>query len=105
MKAKESEKAGLKLNIQKGKIMASSPTTSQKIDGETIDTMTELILGGSKITVDGDGSHEIKRWLLLGRKAIENLDSILKAEILLCRQSPYIVKDMFFPVVMQGFES
>ena len=62
--------------------------------------MTELILGGSKITVDGDGSHEIKRWLLLGRKAIENLDSILKAEILLCRQSPYIVKDMFFPVVM-----
>ena len=101
MKVKEeSEKVGLKLNIQKTKIMASGPITSWQIDGEIMETVADFIFLGSKITADGDCSHEIKRWLLLGRKAIENLDSILKAEILLCRQSPYIVKDMFFPVVM-----
>ena len=85
MKVKdESEKVGLKLNIQKTKIMASSPITSWPIDGETMETVTDFILGGSKITVDGDCSHEIKRRLLLGRKAMTNLDSILKAETLLC---------------------
>ena len=80
MKVKEeSEKAGLKFNIKKTKIMASSPVTSWKIDGETMDTVTDFILGGSKITADGDCSHEIKRCLLLGRKAVTNLDSILKS--------------------------
>ena len=80
MKVKEeSEKVGLKLNIQKTKIMASGPITSWKIDGETVETVTDFILGGSKITVDGDYSHEIKRCLLLGRKAMTNLDSILKS--------------------------
>ena len=82
----ESEKAGLKINIQKTKIMASSPITSWQIDGETMETVTDFILGGSKITADGDCSHEIKRHLLLGRKAMTNLDSILKAETLLCQQ-------------------
>ena len=82
----ESEKAGLKLNIQKSKIMASSPITSQQIDGETIETLTDFIFLGSKITADDDCSHEIKIHLSLGRKAMTNLDSILKAEILLCQQ-------------------
>ena len=83
----ESEKAGLKLNIQKTKIMASGPITSQQIDGETMETVTDFIFLGSKITVDGDCSHEIKRHLLLGRKAMANLDSILKTETLFCQQS------------------
>ena len=87
MKVKEeSEKFGLKLNIQKTKIMASAPITSWQIDGETVETVVEFILGGSKIIADGDCSHEIKRHLLLGRKVMANLDSILKAEILLCQQ-------------------
>ena len=87
MKVKEErEKVGLKLNIQKTKIMASSPITSWPIDGETMETVTDFILGGSKITVDGDCSHEIKRRLLLGRKAMTNLDSILRSRELLCQQ-------------------
>ena len=87
MKVKaESEKVGLKLNIQKMKIMASGPITSWEIDGETMETVSDFILGGSKITEDGDCSYEIKRCLLLGRKAMTNLDSILKAETLLCQQ-------------------
>ena len=88
MKVKEeSEKLGLKLNIQKTNIMASSPITSWQIDGETVETVADFILGGSKITADGDCSHEIKRHLLLERKVMTNLDSILKAETLLCQQS------------------
>ena len=83
---KESQKFGLKLNIQKTKIMASSPITSWEIDGETVETVADFILGASKITADGDCSHEIKRCLLLGRKVMTNLDSILKAETLLCQQ-------------------
>ena len=87
MKVKEeSEKVGLKLNIQKTKIMASSPITSWQIDGETVETVSDFILGGSKITADGDCSHEIKRCLLLGRKVMNNLDSKSKAETLLCQQ-------------------
>ena len=87
MKVKEeSEKVGSKLNIQKTKIMASGPITSWEIDGETVETVTDFILGSSKITADGDSSHEIKRCLLLGRKVITNLDSILKTETLLCQQ-------------------
>ena len=86
MKVKESEKVGLKLNIQKTKIMASGPITSWDIDGETVETVTDFILGGSKITADSDCSHEIKRRLLLGRKVMTNLDSILKIETLLCQQ-------------------
>ena len=87
MKVKvESEKVGLKLNIQKTKIMASDPITSWKIDGETLDTVSDFILGGSNITADGDCSHEIKRHLILGRKVMANLESILKAETLLCQQ-------------------
>ena len=87
MKVKEeSEKVGLKINIQKTKIMASGPITSWEIDGETVETVANFIFGGSKITADGDCSHEIKRLLLLGRKAMINLDSILKAETLLCQQ-------------------
>ena len=82
----ENKKAGLKLNIQKTKIMATSPTTSWQIDGETMETVADFILGGSKITTDGDCSHEFKRHLLLGRKGMTNLDSILKAETLLCRE-------------------
>ena len=89
MKVKEeSEKVGLKLNIQKTKIMASSPITSWQIDGQTMETVTDSILWGSKITTDGDCSHEIKRHLFLGRKAMTNLDSILNTEILLCQQRP-----------------
>ena len=103
MKVKEeSEKVGLKLNIQKTKIMASGPTTSWRIDGETMETVTDFLFGGSKITADGECSHEIKRHLLLGRKAMTNLDSILKSrEITL----PTKVKAMVFPVVMYGCES
>ena len=89
MKVKEeSEKVGLKLHLQKTKIMASSPTTSWEIDGETVETVTDFILGGSKITADGNCSHEIKRHLLLGRKVMTHLNSILKAETLLCQQRP-----------------
>ena len=89
IKVKEdSEKVGLKFNIQKTKIMASSPIISWEIDGETVETVSDFILGGSKIIADGDCSHEVKRCLLLGRKVMTNLDSILKAETLLCVQSP-----------------
>ena len=88
MKVKEREKAGLKLNIQKTKITASSPITSRQIDVETEETVTDFIFLGSKITADGECSHDIKRHLLLGRKAMTNLDSILKAETLLCQQRP-----------------
>ena len=104
MKVKEeSEKVGLKLNIQKTKIMASSPTTSWQIDGETMETVTDFIFLGSKITADGDCSHEIKRCLLLGRKATANLDSILKNITLPTKV--HIVKAMVFPVVMYGCDS
>ena len=97
MKVKEeSEKAGLKLNIQKMKIMASGPITSWQIDGETMERVTDFILGGSKITADGDHSYEIKRCLLLGRKAMTNLDSIQKAETLLCQQRSVWSKLWFF---------
>ena len=94
---KESEKAGLKLNIQKTKIIASSPITSWEIDGETRETMADFILGGSKITADGDCSHEIKIRLLLGRKVMTNLDSVLKSKLL---TKVRLVKAMVFPVVM-----
>ena len=106
MKVKEeSEKVGLKLNIQKMKIMASGPITSWQIDGETVETVSDFILGGSKINADGDCSHEIKRCLLLGRKVMTNLDSILKSrEITLPTKVP-LVKAMVFPVVMYGCES
>ena len=101
----ESEKVGLKLNIQKTKIMASGPITSWQIDGETVETVTEFILGGSKITADGDCSHEIKRHLLLGRKVITNLDSILKSRDITLPTKVHLVKSMVFPVVMYGYES
>ena len=101
----ESEKAGLKLNIQKAKIMASGPFTSWQIDGETMETVTDFILGGSNITADGECSHEIKRHLLLGRKAMTNLDSILKSTDIILLTKVHIVKAMFFPVVMYGCES
>ena len=104
MKVKESEKVGLKLNIQKTKIMASSPITLWQIDGETMETVTDFILGGSKITADGDCSHEIKRCLLLGRKAMANLDSILKSRDIALLTKICIVKAMVFPVVMYGCE-
>ena len=104
MKVKEeSKKAGLKLNIQKTKIMASSPITSWEIDGETMETVRDFILGGSKITADGDCSHEIKRCLLLGRKDMTNLDSILKSRDI--TNKGRLVKAMVFPVVMYGCES
>ena len=104
MKVKEeSKKAGLKLNIQKTKIMASSPITSREIDGETMETVRDFILGGSKITADGDCSHEIKRCLLLGRKDMTNLDSILKTRDI--TNKGRLVKAMVFPVVMYGCES
>ena len=100
MKVKEeSEKVGLKLNIQKTKIMASSPITSWQIDGET---GTDFILGGSKITADGDCSHEIKRCLLFGRKAMTNLDSILKSRDITLPTKVHLVKAMIFPVIMYG---
>ena len=98
----ESEKAGLKLNI---KIMASGPITSWQIVGETMETVTDFILGGSKITADGDCSHEIKRHLLLGRKAMTNLDSILKRRDITLPTKVHLVKAMVFPVVMYGCES
>ena len=96
----ESEKVGLKLNIQKTKIMASGPITSRQIDGETVETVTDLILGGSKITVDGDCSHEIKRRLLLGRKVMTNLDSIFKNRDITLPTKVHLVKAMVFPVVV-----
>ena len=102
----ESEKVGLKLNIQKTKIMASSPITSWQIDGETVETVADFILGGSKITADGDCSHEIKRCLLLRRKIMTNLDSILRSrDITLQRKVHLVKKAMVFSVVMYGCES
>ena len=105
MKVKEeSEKVGLKLNIQKTKIMASDPTTSWEIDGETVKTVKDFIFGGSRITADGDCSHEIKRRLLLGRKVMSNLDSILKSRDITLSTKVHVVKAMVFPVVMYGCE-
>ena len=101
----ESENVGLKLNIQKTKIMASGPITSWQIDGETMETVTDFIFGGSKITADSDFSHEIKRCLPLGRKAMTNLDSILKSRDINLPTKVHIVKPMVFPVVMYGCES
>ena len=106
MKVKEeSEKAGLKLNIQKTKIMASSPTTSCQIDGETMETATDIFLLGSKITADGNCSHEIKRCLPISRKAMTNLESILKSRDITSLTKIHLVKVMVFPVVMYGCES
>ena len=106
MKVKvESEKVGLKLNIQKTKIMASGPTPSWEIDGETAETVSDFILGGSKITADSDCSHEIKRRLLLGRKVMSNLDSIFKSRDITLPTKVHLVKAMVFPVVMYGCES
>ena len=101
----ESEKVGLKLNIQKTKIMASGPVTSWQIDGQTVETVRDFILGGSKITADGDCSHEIKRHLLLGRKAMTNLDNILKSRNFALPTKVHLVKAVVFPVVMYGCES
>ena len=106
MKVKqESEKAGLKLNIQKTKIMASGPITSSQIDGETMETVTDFIFLGSKITADGDCNHEIKRYLLLGRKAMTNLDNVLKSRDITLPTKVCVVKAIVFPVVMYGCES
>ena len=106
MKVKKgSQKVGLKLNIQKTKIMASSPITSWQIDGETMETVRDFIFSGSKITADGDCSHEIKRHLLLGRKAVTNLDSILKSRDITLPAEVHLVKAMVFPVVMYRRES
>ena len=106
MKVKEeSEKVGLKFNIQKTKIMASGPITSWEIDGETVETVSDFILGGSKITVDGGCSHEIKRRLLLGRKVMTNLDSILKSRDITLAAKVHLVKAMVFPVVIYRCES
>ena len=106
MKVKEEiEKVGLKLNIQKTKIMASNPITSWQIDGETMETVRVFILGDSKITADGDCKHEIKRCLLLGRKVMANLDSILKSRDITLPTKVHLVKAMVFPVVMYGCES
>ena len=106
MKVKEeSEKVGLKLNIQKTKNMASGPITSWEIDGETVETVSDFILGGSKITTDGDCSHEIKRHLLLGRKVMTNLDSIFKSRDISSPTKVRLVKAMVFPVVMYRCES
>ena len=106
MKVKEeSEKLGLKLNIQKTKIMVSSPITSWQIDGETMETMRDFIFLGSKITADGDCSHEIKRHLLLGRKSMTNLESILRSRDIILPTKVHLVKTMVFPVVMYGCES
>ena len=101
----DSEKVGLKLNIQKTKIMASGPITSWEIDGETVETVTDFILGGSKITADDDCSHEIKRFLLLERKAMTNLDSVLKSRDITLLTKIHIVKATIFPVVLYGRES
>ena len=106
MKVKEeSEKVGLKLNIQETKIMASGPITSWEIDGETMETVSDFICGGSKITADGDCSHAIKRHLLLGRKVMSNLDSILKSRDISLSTKIRLVKAMVFPVVMYGYQS
>ena len=99
------EKVGLKLDIQKTKIMASHPTTSWEIDGETVETVADFIFGGSKITADGDCSHEIKRLLLLGRKVMTNLDSIFKSRDITLSTKVRLVKAMVFPVVICGWES
>ena len=101
----ESEKVGLKLNIQKIKIKASGPITSWQIDGETMETVTDFIFWGSKITADGECSHEIKRCLLLGRKAMKNLDNILKSRDITLPTKVHLVKAMVFPVVVYGCES
>ena len=101
----ESEKVGLKLNIQKVKIMASGPSTSWQIDGETVETMSDFILGGSKITADGDFSHEIKIHLLLGKKVMTKLDSIFKSRDITLPTKVHLVKAMVFPMVMYGCES
>ena len=101
----ESEKVGLKLNIQKTKIVVSGPITSWQVDGETVETMTDFIFLGSKITVDGDCSHEIKRRLLLRRKVMTNLESILKSRDITLPKKVCVVKAMVFPVVMYGCES
>ena len=103
--SKKSEKAGLKLNIQKNKDQASSPITSWQIDGETVETVSDFISVGSKITADGDCSHEIKRRLLLGRKAMTNLDGIFKSRDITLATKVHLVKAMVFPVVMYGCES
>ena len=106
MKVKEeSKKVGLKLNIQKTKIVASGPITSWQIHGETVETLSDFIFGGSKITADGDFSHEIKRCLLLGRKVMTNLDSIVKSRDITLSTKVHLVKAMVFPVVMYGCES
>ena len=101
----ESEKVGLKLNIQNTKIMASGPITSWEIDGKTVETVADFILGGSKITANGDCSHEIKRHLLFGRKVMTKLDSIFKSRDITLPSKVYLVKAMVFPVVMYGYES
>ena len=105
MKMKESEKAGLKLYIHKTKIMTPSPITSWQLDGETMESMTDLIFLGSKITADGDCTHEIKRHLLLGRKAMTNLDSVLKSRDMTLPTKVHIVKAVVFPVVMYRYEN
>ena len=105
MRVKENEKTGFKLNIQKTKILASCPITSWQIDGETMETVTDFIFLGSKITADGDCSHEIKRSLLLGRKAMTNLDSMLKSRDIILLTKVCIVKAMEFPVIMYKCES
>ena len=106
MKMKEeNEKVGLKLNIQKTKTVASGPITSWQIDGEIVETVTDFILGGSKVTADGDCSHEIKRRLLLGRKIMTKLDSILKSRDVILPTKVHLVKAMVFPVVMYGCDS
>ena len=106
MKVKEeSEKVGLKLNMQKTKIMASGPITAWQIDGETVETVADFIFLGSKITADGDCSHEIKRRVLLGRKVMTNLDSILKSRDITLATKVHLVKAVVFPVVVYGFES
>ena len=105
MRVKEESGVGLKLNIQKTKIMASGPITSWQIDGETLETLTDFILGGLQITADGDCSHEIKRHLLLGRKVMTNLDSILKSRDITLPTNVHLVKAVVFPVVMYGCES
>ena len=105
MKVKEeTEKVGLKFNIQKTKIMASGPITSWEIDGETVETVSDFIFGGSKITADGDCSYEIKRHLLLGRKVVTNLNSILKSRDITLPTKVHLVKSMIFPVIMYGCE-
>ena len=101
----ESEKVGLKLNIKKTKIMTSGPITSWEIDGETVETVSDFIFGGSKIIADGDCSHEIKRRLLLGRKVMSNLDNIIKSRDITLPTKVHLVKAMIFPVVMYGYES